>query len=87
MNYYTTYQFNSLASDKLTGLYILNQNIRSINEHFESFVELIAALDSLPDIIVLTETWLGEHDVNFCGFTANDVDLNPHQKSLMWIYC
>ena len=31
-------------------------------------------LDAVPDTIVVTETWLGEHVVNFCvpsGFTAN----------------
>ena len=35
MNYYMIDQFNSLASDKLTGLYVLNQNIHSINVNFD----------------------------------------------------
>ena len=74
MSYYTIDQFNSLAGDWRTSLYILNQNIRSINANFESFVELVAALEVVPDIIVLTETWLGEHGGNFgmpYGFTAH----------------
>ena len=47
-------------------LTFLNQNIRSMNANFDAFVMVLEALWKYPDIIVLTETWV--NDVNMDSF-------------------
>ena len=46
---------------------ILLQNIRSIRQNFDEFVEMISALDVTTVVICSTETWLNENCDTHCS--------------------
>ena len=64
--YCTLDQYNSFNKADNLRLTVLNQNIRSTNANFDAFVVMLEALWKYPDIIVLTETWV--NDVNIDSF-------------------
>ena len=41
---------------------VLHLNIRSLKPHFDKLEALILSLESTPDIICITETWLTKND-------------------------
>ena len=47
------------------GLCILNFNIRSFRANIDSFLTYVQQLKIIPDIIVLTETWFSENQIDF----------------------
>ena len=60
---YDKSSFNLYANIK--GLSILNFNIRSFRANIESFLTYIQQLKIILDIIVLTETWFSENQMDF----------------------
>jgi exonuclease III len=44
---------------------ILNQNIRSLRSNFNLFLNELDGLESTPDIIVLTEIWITNVEIDF----------------------
>jgi hypothetical protein len=40
-------------------------NIRSLRKHYDDFVTYLNTLDFAPDVIVLTEIWIYEHETKF----------------------
>ena len=52
------------------ALRILHVNIRSLKPHLDKLEALILSLESPPDIICLSETWLCESD-NYAGLLIN----------------
>ena len=47
---------------KLTSLSVLNVNVRSLKSHLEKLEAIVLSLESPPDILCLTETWLAAND-------------------------
>ena len=45
-----------------SSLIVLNLNVRSLKKHLEDLEALAYSLESPPDILCLTETWLSEKD-------------------------
>ena len=43
-------------------LSVLNLKVRSLKKHLEDLEALVSSLESPPDILCLTETWLSEND-------------------------
>ena len=41
---------------------MLNVNVRSLKSHFEKFDALVLSLESPPDRLCLTQTWLTDND-------------------------
>ena len=41
---------------------VLSVNVRSLKKHVNDLEALVHSLESLPDIICLTETWLSDND-------------------------
>ena len=60
-NYFSTHQYNqtfkSKSSEQLT---IINANVRSFHANGEKLVAVLSSLDTSPDVLILTETWLGK---------------------------
>ena len=46
---------------------VLHLNIRSLKPHFDKLEALILSLESPPDIICITETWLTKNDPSEVG--------------------
>ena len=61
-NYFSIQQYNSLFKFNIKYLNFMAFNIRSYNRNNESFKAVIESLYKLPEIIVLTETWLTPED-------------------------
>ena len=57
-------QQNSNSSGKIT---IFNINIRSYFRNIEDAIAFLSSLSYFPDIIIFTETWLNEIDVEFAN--------------------
>ena len=49
---------------------VFHLNVRSLKPHFEQLEALILSLETPPDIICLSETWLCEGD-NYAGLLIN----------------
>ena len=47
---------------KLNSLSVLNVNVRSLKLHLEKLEALVLSLESSPDVLCLTETWLTDND-------------------------
>jgi hypothetical protein len=47
------------------GISVLQQNIRSLRKNFDAFVCELDLLKNLPNVIILTEIWIDESEVNF----------------------
>ena len=41
-------------------------NVRSLRKHHDELEALVSSLESSPDIICLSETWLHEYDDKHC---------------------
>ena len=60
-NEFTIDQFNSFLKNGKIGkshLKIMGYNIRSFYRHIDEFISLLQTANYLPDIIILSETWL-----------------------------
>lgn len=55
---------NSLFNSFTSHLKIIQQNIRSMRKNFETFALNLQTLDKMPDIIILTEIWIQDNEVN-----------------------
>ena len=53
---------NNLSSIPPTSLTILTVNVRSLKKHVHDLETLVHSIESPPDIICLTETWLSDND-------------------------
>ena len=58
------------SDNKCSTLRIFHVNIRSLKPHLDKLEALILSLESPPDIICLSETWLCESD-NYAGLLIN----------------
>ena len=47
---------------KLKSICVLNVNVRSLKLHLEKLEALVLSLESSPDVLCLTETWLTDND-------------------------
>lgn len=65
--YYTVDQYNSCFDSLHNYLTILNFNIRSFGANGDSFLGLLHSLNNLPQIIILTETWLDDENKKYCN--------------------
>jgi exonuclease III len=58
--YYDPVELNNISLTVKSGITIFNLNIRSFFKNVDNFVAFLAALNHVPDIVVLTETWLND---------------------------
>src|SRR5258705_3004522 len=69
MTIYTNYSRVDIFTKKMTNeLNILTVNIRSIRAHFEDLkikLDILSDKHQSPDIIILTETWVGEEEKTY----------------------
>jgi hypothetical protein len=74
-----SFQFNVCSND----IIVLQQNIRSLRKNFYSFVSELYTVDRLPDVIILTEIWIEESEVNLYSIAnySSFVKCNPNQRS------
>ena len=61
---------NGATKSSLNTISILHLNVRSIKPHFDKLEALVLGLESPPEVLCLTETWLSEND-NFNGYLIN----------------
>ena len=61
---------SSNLSDANNDFSVLHLNTMSLKPHFEKLEALILSLESPPDIICLSETWLNHND-NSRGYLVN----------------
>ena len=61
--YISISEYNARIGQKNSGLTLLNYNIRSFNRNFSSFISLFEDLNTTPEILVLSETWLNENSL------------------------
>ena len=59
--YFTIEQYNTHFQN--SQLFILSLNIRSFNANIESFYAVLQSLNKTPDIIILTETWINDDNI------------------------
>ena len=60
-NYFSVSQYNqSFSINTSDTLTIVNANVRSFNANGEAMATVLKSLTSVPDVIILTETWLSE---------------------------
>ena len=57
-NYFTINEYNSTFNNTSTYINIVAFNVRSWNRNDENCASMLKSLNNLPQIIVLTETWL-----------------------------
>ena len=62
----TTNIIPSIKKRSNTCLSVLHLNVRSIRKHINDIEALVYSLESQPDILCLTETWLGAGDDENC---------------------
>ena len=60
--YYSIDSFNTMFRDNSPSLDFMVHNIRSYNRNSDSFIAMLTSLCKLPEVIVLTETWLTPND-------------------------
>lgn len=67
--YFSVEKYNSVfdRESNKNCLSVISFNTRSYFSHVDELVSLIGALNSTPDVIVLTETWLSDATVNYCS--------------------
>ena len=53
---------NGATKSSLNTILILHLNVRSIKPHFDKLEALVLGLESPPEVLCLTETWLSEND-------------------------
>lgn len=70
--YYTVERFSSDFNYSITDLMIVSFNIRSFRANGECFLSFLESLPRLPDIIILTETWLTKDSENSCFIDGYD---------------
>ena len=59
-NYISISDFNRKKQNYKSGLTILNYNIRSFSANFDVFISNFDNFHSIPDLLILTETWFKE---------------------------
>jgi len=64
--YYTIDSLNSTFSGDI-GFTIINYNVRSFNANGLEFCTMLCSLAALPDVIILTETWLNQASAPLCN--------------------
>ena len=62
-NYISMSDFNRKIQNYNNGITIINFNIRSFSANFDGFISCFKNFDSIPDIMVLTETWFKENSL------------------------
>ena len=70
--YFTVNQYNFTFNNSSTYINSMVFNIRSWNKNGDKFSSLLNSLNSLPQILVLPETWLSIGEQNTClldGYT------------------
>ena len=71
--YYSIEQLNNELTNSTSATTVLNYNIHSIKANGDTFVALLQSLTKLPQILVITETWLNSfenNDMIIDGFEA-----------------
>ena len=73
LNYYTVDEYSSVISEEINLLKIMSVNIRSLAKNGIELKVLLETISNKPDLLVVTETWLIESDLNEVyveGFSA-----------------
>lgn len=65
-SYYSTENFNETYDENNSYLFVININIRSYWSNIDALESFLSALKTIPDVIVLTETWLNDNNVSTC---------------------
>jgi len=71
--YYTIDSFNRAFGGE-AGFTVMNYNVRSFNANGVQFTAMVGGLAVIPDVIILTETWLNENTAPLCnidGFVSH----------------
>ena len=74
-----TMGINSHKTNKFNGFDVLYMNICSIKKKVDDLVNFMAYHKLSPDLIALTETWIGTHSVfkpKIDGYTYISADLD-----------
>ena len=69
--YYSINNLNKLTRKSGPNLFIFHCNTRSLSKNFDTLEEILNSLDSMPDILGITETKLNQ-------FSATNLDLNNY---------
>ena len=70
--YYTLNEYNNLILDTEQNFKLLNFNVRSFHSNHDSFAALLDTLPSLPEAVVLTETWNTAENLSMCTLENYD---------------
>lgn len=62
------------------SLVITNQNIRSLRQNYDYFIAHLQMLPFKPDIIVLTEIWISEHELNLFKIVGFNLFSNCNER-------
>ena len=71
-NYYSVDEYNEKFVSSTSNLTIFNINIRSFFKNIEPALAFLSSISYFPDVIVLSETWLRESDVQFANIEGYD---------------
>ena len=85
--HYNIEHYNRSFAGKPPSLDIFSINIRSFNRNNEMCTALLQSLHKLPDILVLTETWLDTDDRDTSdieGYTAGNM-IEGGGVCLLWV--
>ena len=72
-DYYTIDTFNEIPNSNLFNLSLLNYNIRSFATNGNCFEVLLDSFQSLPNFLVLSETWNSPTNVSICNLEGYHV--------------
>ena len=73
---FSTDAFNDIQFSN--SIFLMNYNIRSFNSNFNEFSIFLKDLQTLPDIIILTETWfMGNFSDSIDGYHGYHSNRNP----------
>ena len=62
--YYSIDDYNSTFNNRTPTMDFMTHNVRSCNKNIDPFIAMLKAINKLPEIIVLTETWLTPDDTD-----------------------
>ena len=78
-HYYSSNDFNSNLSATNENFFLLNFNIRSFNSNFDDFSAYLSTLKTMPDAIILTETWfIGQNSSEIAGYYGYHCNRDPN---------
>lgn len=69
---FNSYVFNNY----INVLIIIHQNIRSTRKNFDLFVLNMHKLDKMPNIIIVSEIWIQEYELEFYKLPNYDMFAN-----------